>query len=276
MDAAPKPVPEINFSTQGRVAIIRINQPKKLGALSQDLFFHLSQLMRHIDGRDDIFITVLTGTGRFFSAGADVSSTGQNKGPADQQFKQWLQSFAAYNLNITQAFYSHRKILVTAINGPVVGLAAALVAMSDFVYAAPHTYLLCPFTSLGLVAEGLSSRAMLNRLGPARGPEALLMSKRISCEDLVDCGFVNKVFETGKEDWEGFLGQVLKEVDDRLGEHLVPDSLVRIKALMRGPERDLYDSLGVKEVFSGLEVFMKGVPQEEFRKVASGEKRHKL
>lgn len=68
MDAAPKPVPEINFSTQGRVAIIRINQPKKLGALSQDLFFHLSQLMRHIDGRDDIFITVLTGTGRFFSA----------------------------------------------------------------------------------------------------------------------------------------------------------------------------------------------------------------
>lgn len=205
-----------------------------------------------------------------------MSVAGQNKGPKEEQYRQTLQSFAAYNLNITQAFYSHRKILVTALNGPVVGIAAALVAHSDFVYAAPHAYLLCPFTSLGLVAEGLASHAMLRRLGPARGPEALLMSKRITCEEMVQCGFVNKVFDTAKEDSDGFLKLVLEEVDNRLGEHLVPDSLVKIKKLMRGPDRDLYDAMGVKEVFSGLEVFMKGIPQEEFRKVASGEKRHKL
>lgn len=93
---------------------------------------------------------------------------------------------------------------------------------------------------------------------------------------MVQCGFVNKVFDTAKEDSDGFLKLVLEEVDNRLGEHLVPDSLVKIKKLMRGPDRDLYDAMGVKEVFSGLEVFMKGIPQEEFRKVASGEKRHKL
>jgi len=276
MDTRPEPVNEVTLDIKGRVAIITINQPKKLGALSQDLFFHLSQLMRHVDGRDDVFITVLTGTGRFFSAGADVSVTGQNNGPQSEQYKQWLQSFAAFNLNITQAFYSHRKIIVSALNGPVVGIAAALVSHSDFVYAAPHAYLLCPFTSLGLVAEGLASHAMLKRLGPSRGAEALLMSKRISCEEMVQCGFVNKVFQTGKEDSAGFLKQVLEEVDNRLGEHLVADSLIRIKALMRAPDRDLYDHMGVKEVFSGLEVFMKGIPQEEFRKVASGEKRHKL
>ncbi|KAF2168156.1 hypothetical protein M409DRAFT_21601 [Zasmidium cellare ATCC 36951] len=276
MDAAPKPIDEVKLDIRGRVAIITINQPKKLGALNQDLFFHLSQLMRHVDGRDDVFITVLTGTGRFFSAGADVSAAGQNKGPASDQYKQWLQSFAAYNLNITQAFYSHRKILVAALNGPVVGIAAALVGMSDFVYAAPHTYLLCPFTSLGLVAEGLSSRAMLNRLGPARGHEALLMSKKISCDELVQCGFVNKTFPTQPNESSKFLELVLEEVDNRLGEHLVSNSLVKIKAMIKAPERDLYDAQGVKEIFGGLEVFMRGIPQEEFRKVASGEKRHKL
>lgn len=68
MDAAPKPIDQVKLEIRGRVAIITINQPKKLGALSQDLFFHLSQLMRHVDGRNDVFITVLTGTGRFFSA----------------------------------------------------------------------------------------------------------------------------------------------------------------------------------------------------------------
>lgn len=68
MDSLPKPVEQVQFEVRGRVAIITINQPKKLNALSQDLFFHLSQLMRHVDGRDDVFITVLTAKGRFFSA----------------------------------------------------------------------------------------------------------------------------------------------------------------------------------------------------------------
>ena len=165
---------------------------------------------------------------------------------------------------------------MTALNGPVVGLSAAFVGLSDFVYAAPHAYLLCPFTSLGLVAEGLSSRALVNRLGVARGYEALLMSKRITCEELVHCGFVNKVFETKPTEDEKFLKLVLEEVDNRLGEHLVSNSLVKIKAMIRGPDRDIYDAQGVKEVFGGLEVFMAGIPQEEFRKIASGEKRHKL
>ncbi|CAK4034706.1 3,2-trans-enoyl- isomerase [Lecanosticta acicola] len=276
MDTLPQPIEQVKFETRGRVGIITINQPQKLNALRQDYFFHLSQILRHIDSRDDIFVTVLTGNGRFFSAGADVSVAGQNQGPQEEQYRQWLQSFAAYNLNITQAFYSHRKILVTALNGPVVGIAAALVAHSDFVYAAPHAYLLCPFTSLGLVAEGLASRVLTQRLGLARGPEALLMSKRITCEELVHCGFVNRVFETRPEDSAGFLRQVLEEVDSRLGEHLVPDSLLKIKGLMKGPDRQLYDALGAQEVFSGLEVFMKGIPQEQFRQIATGAKRHKL
>ncbi|EGP83894.1 peroxisomal d3,d2-enoyl-CoA isomerase like protein [Zymoseptoria brevis] len=276
MNAKPASLPEITCEFRGRVAILTINRTKKLGALSQDLYFNIAQWLRHIDGREDIYITVLAGTGRFFSAGADVSVAGQNKGAKEDLFRTNLQNFAAYNLNITHAFYSHSKILVTALNGPVVGLSAAIIGHSDFIYAAPHAYLLCPFTSLGLVSEGLASRALAGRLGPARGAEALLMSKRITCEELVQCGFVNKVFQTKPEESKKFLDLVLEEVDNRLGEHLVPNSLIKIKQQMRGPERDLYDAQGVKEVFGGLDVFMRGIPQEEFRKVASGEKRHKL
>jgi peroxisomal 3,2-trans-enoyl-CoA isomerase len=56
----------------------------------------------------------------------------------------------------------------------------------------------------------------------------------------------------------------------------VPGSLTRIKALVRKPYKELIDSQGVAEVYGGMEVFMKGIPQEEFRKIASKEKRHKL
>jgi peroxisomal 3,2-trans-enoyl-CoA isomerase len=191
----------------------------------------------------------------------------------------WLKSFVANNLHITHAFYTHPKILVTALNGPAVGLSAALIAFSDFIYAAPHAYILTPFSSLGLVAEGGASFAFVKRLGISKANEALIMSKRISIEELVQTGFVNKVFDVKvktEEDSAKFLAEVLKEVDDRLGDHLNGESLVKIKALIRKPDLDTLDRQGVEEVFGGLQRFLKGVPQEEFRKVASGEKKHKL
>jgi peroxisomal 3,2-trans-enoyl-CoA isomerase len=166
---------------------------------------------------------------------------------------------------------------VTALNGPAVGLSAALISFSDFIYAAPHTFLLTPFSSLGLVTEGNASIGFVQRLGIAKANEALIMSKRITCEELVQVGFVNKVFDVGRKDEsDKFLGEVLREVDDRLGSHLNGESLVKIKELIQKPMRATLDRQGVVEVFAGMERFMKGVPQEEFRKIASGEKKHKL
>ena len=102
------------------------------------------------------------------------------------------------------------------------------------------------------------------------------MSKRITSEELLGCGFVNKVFECGKGEEEKFLEMVLEEVSERLGDHLNGDSMIKTKHLIRGPERDILNVQNVAEVFGGLERFVEGVPQEEFRKVASGQKRHKL
>lgn len=187
-----------------------------------------------------------------------------------------LKSFVANNLEITNAFYTHPKILITALNGPAIGLSAALISLSDFIYAAPHAFLLTPFTSLGLVAEGGASRAFVQRLGISKANEALIMSKRITAEELLQVGFVNKIFDTGKDDQEGFLGEVMKEIEDRLGDHLNRDSLLKVKALIRKPEREIMDQQNLAEVFGGLDRFAAGVPQEEFRRIASGEKRHKL
>jgi peroxisomal 3,2-trans-enoyl-CoA isomerase len=189
----------------------------------------------------------------------------------------WLRSFVAFNLNITQAFYSHPKVLVVGLNGPVVGLTAALVSFADFIYATPHTFLLTPFSSLGLVAEGGASRALVQRLGISRANEALLMSRRIVSDELLASGFVNRVFtDCAKGDDAKFRSLVLAEIDDKLGDHLVGDSLIGIKALIRKPERDVMDLQNVNEVFAGLGRFMTGVPQEEFKKIATGQKRHKL
>lgn len=58
----------ITVTYQGRTAIITINRSSKLNALNGDLYYLLGDRLREIEKRDDIFVTVLTGTGRFFSA----------------------------------------------------------------------------------------------------------------------------------------------------------------------------------------------------------------
>lgn len=212
-------------------------------------------------------------------SGADVSITRAAPSPDSDPralHQHWLQSFVAFNLNICHAFSTHPKILVIGLNGPVIGLSAAITAFADFVYCTPSSFLLTPFSSLGLVAEGGASRALVQRLGVAKGNEALIMSKRITAPELKSCGYVNEIFETGKGEDGRFRELVLKEVDERLGEHLIGSSLIGIKKLIRRPELDVVDVQNVKEVFAGLDRFTAGIPQEEFRKIATGEKRHKL
>lgn len=212
-------------------------------------------------------------------SGADVTSSRPNGDLNSSARRELVKGFVANNVDVTRTFYNHSKILVVALNGPAVGLSAALVSHADFIYAAPHVFILTPFSSLGLVAEGGASRAFVERLGIAKANEALIMSKRIPCDELVAAGFVNKVIEADSKDQkdsDGFLKNVLAEVEDRLGTHLNQSSLLKIKELVRRPEREILDRQNGLEAFMGLERFMMGVPQEEFRKLASGEKKHKL
>lgn len=182
------------------------------------------------------------------------------------------------NLNLTQAFYSHSRILITALNGPVVGIAAALVAFSDFVYCVPHAYLLTPFSSLGLVAEGGASLALVKRMGISKANEALLMSRRIPADELLACGFVNKIFDCGEGVGldERFLKGVLEHVDETLGPHLIGSSLIETKKLISMPMRKEIEAQLVAELFGGLERVKAGIPQREFEKIRLGQKRHKL
>ncbi|KAI0603150.1 3,2-trans-enoyl-CoA isomerase [Biscogniauxia sp. FL1348] len=271
----------IKVEYAGRVATVTIDNEKKLNALDMDGYYALAKALCEIARRDDIYITVLTGKGRYFSAGADVSSISNRQPPSpstpSDPHQSYLRTFVANNLFVTHSFARHPKILIAALNGPAVGLSAALVAHADFVYAAPRAFLLTPFSSLGLVAEGGSSRALVARLGVARANEALLQGRRIPCHELVAAGFVNRVFGNDDDDDDkAFLARVMQEVRERLGDHVNGDSLLGIKALVRAPELDVLDRQNVAEVFAGLERFVSGVPQEEFLKIATGKKRHKL
>ena len=269
----------VNWRKEGNIAVITLNQPKTLNAMSLEDYAKLSNILRDIAQLQDISITVLTGTGRFFSAGADLES---RPPPVDLPDKHsvrgdLLRRYAMLSLDLTRSFYTHPKILVAALNGPAVGLSAAPLGFCDFIYATPHTYLLVPFSSLGLIMEGGSSIGLVQRMGMTKANEALIMSKKISCEELMQCGFLNKVFEASDNASNAnFLDQVIKEIQDRLGNHLNQRSMLQIKALIRKPYQDVYATQGVLEAMTGVDQLMTGAPTEEFEKIFQGSKRHKL
>ena len=278
MASTPEEAVTLHYHSK-RIAIITLNNPKKLNSMNQANYYRLSCLLREVAAKPEVSITILTGTGRFFSAGADVTSTrpGGSGSSPDVARRDMLSGFVANNLDITRSFYTHPKILVGALNGPTVGLSAAMMGFCDFIYATPHAWFLTPFSSLGLVAEGGASASLVQRMGLSTANEALLMSRKIGIDKLVHCGFVNKVFKGKDEkDSDGFLKQVIAEVEDKLGEHLNQESLIEIKKLIRAPTLESLEAQGVREVMGGMQRFVSGAPQEEFRKIASGEKKHKL
>jgi len=182
-------------------------------------------------------------------------------------------------LDLAQTFYTHSNILVTALNGPVAGLASALVSHSDFIYAAPHTYLLAPFNSIGIVVEAAATKSMVNRMGAGLAKEALLMARKITLDRLLACGFVNGVFDadaSGK-DAETFTRTVFTEIcEGRLGAHLSSASMLRTKQVMSRIDEIAYDAHSVREFVGGVESLESGYPQDSFRRMRSGEKKHKL
>lgn len=274
----PDPEGIVTLRTQGQIAIITINNPKTLGALRPQDSYRISCLLHDVAAMPHIMVTVLTGTGRFYSAGGDTSTHRPGGSPSHDTRRQVLQGFFANEIEVNRAFYTHPKILVAALNGPAVGLHAGLLGHADFIYATPHTFLLTPFSSLGLVAEGGSSMSFVQRLGLPLATEVLLTSRRISSARLFQCGFINKIFSGRDEsDSEGFLQQVLDEVEDKLtGGHLNRESVLEIKELIRRPFIDAVEAQGLREAVAGMQRLIDGAPQVEFNKIASGTKRHKL
>ncbi|PYH62404.1 enoyl-CoA hydratase/isomerase family protein [Aspergillus niger CBS 101883] len=263
---------------QGHIAVVTLNRPDKLNALDQDNYYQLGKIFRHLEKTPDVTITVLTGTGRYFSAGTDVGSAFRN-GPYGTDMRRNMSGTLFNNLDLTHTLANFPKILIVALNGPVVGFPAALIAQADFIYAAPHTFLLTPFSSLGVAAEGAASRSFVQRLGMSKANEALIMSKRISCEELVACGFVNGVVTSpsGKpDDSVGFLKQVLDEVHRRFDSLAARSCVVGIKDLIRKPERMINVQQNCLEVFAGLDMVATGVPEQHVQALVEGQKKHKL
>ncbi|KAJ2916002.1 hypothetical protein MD484_g4366, partial [Candolleomyces efflorescens] len=265
----------VTLQVSEQIATITLNRPKSLNALTPADYDCLANTLREIDTRDDVLVTLLQGTGRWFCAGTDVKARSTVSGTTGNVRKAFTTNVVNSTVDLGQAFYSHRKILVAALNGPVMGIMAAFLGYFDFIYALPNVWLSCPFGFLGIAAEAGASVSFVNRMGLAMAKEVLIWGKKKDADQLLVSGFINKIFPA--QAVPAFLETVRQEVLSEL-EGLDPTAVLSIRSLIQAGlnEKNNMDAVNLREGYAQAALFASGVPQERFRKIGAKEIKHKL
>ncbi len=174
------------------VATIELNRPQALNAWNQQLGLDLLAALRRVGEEGAVRAVVITGAGRAFSSGADLKDFGAQLTPEGRPdvYKTLTERYHP----IMHAIRELPKPVVASVNGPAVGIGCSLALCCDLVLAAQSAYLLLAFVNIGLVPDGGSSLFVPTRVGMARATEMAMLGERISAEQALQWGLINRVF----------------------------------------------------------------------------------
>ncbi|KAF5391426.1 hypothetical protein D9757_001935 [Collybiopsis confluens] len=280
------------------IATITFNRPKSYNAITTEDYEAFADALRAIDKRDDVLVTVWQATGKWFCAGTDVKDRIPLEGDTLRQ--QFLKRIAHTTTDCGQALYSHSKVLVAALNGPVMGKKLHLVSYMVFYDVAvcmifdsraifkhfwgiltsysPFQRRGSPFHLLfweSIIAEGGSSVSFINRMGPARANEVLLWGKKKTAQELLACNFINDIFpsESTEEFHAAVRSHLLRQLDG-----LDPAAVLSVKKLLRAGlnEKNDPNAVNLRESYAQAERFESGIPERQFSRIARKEIKHKL
>ncbi|KAJ3102236.1 hypothetical protein HDU97_000672 [Phlyctochytrium planicorne] len=177
---------DVTLTIENGIATVAFNREKTLNSMRDETYRELRIALLEAAESKDSVVTVVTGKGKYFSSGADI--TGRRDPPTDQNeaWAHFQERLTVLTNGVNKAFAEHPKPLVVALNGPVVGYPAGVIALADVIYASE--------TSLGLCPEGGSSVGFVRRMGPGLASEALLFGRKFSAQELLGAGFVQRVF----------------------------------------------------------------------------------
>lgn len=170
------------------VALITLSRPDRLNAFNDTLRRELSDAMRLASGDDAIRAVVLTGEGRAFCAGADVSAVQERYNVEDILNTE----YGAF----LSAIQTMPKPVIAAVNGPAAGIGMTMALTCDLAVMAQDAYLMSAFANIGLVPDGGLSWLLTQQIGYARAYQLAIEAEKIDPARALDWGLVNRVVPT--------------------------------------------------------------------------------
>jgi len=182
------------YELDGGVALITLNDPATLNAISVDMTNELTVLFQRAVG--EARCVVLTGEGRGFSSGANLAS-GAPPTDADGQPDLGGRLEATFNPFVTML----RDLpipYVTAVNGVAAGIGCSFALLGDLIVASESAYFLQAFRRIGLVPDGSATYHLPRMIGRARAMEMMLLGEKIPARTALDWGLINRCVPDGE------------------------------------------------------------------------------
>ena len=174
----------------GSTALIKLNRPEVLNAFNTAMRCALRDALQAIATDDDVRAVVLTGTGRSFSAGADLKAGALDAAEAQTQLLE------EYGPALT-AIAEMPKPVIAALEGPAVGIGLAYALICDLRVMAESAYLQAPFNDIGLLPDGGLSWLLPRALGYGRAFEIVVESRKLDATQCRDLGLANRIVGDG-------------------------------------------------------------------------------
>lgn len=176
----------IEVGVDGPRGLLALDRPDKLNPLSTHTLGEIEAACRWLDTHDDLKVVVVSGRGRAFSAGADVSSFGDSsdRNPRDDADAGWRMARALDEL---------RAVTVARLHGWCVGGGLVLAAGCDLRIAAEDARFSIPEVELGIPLAWGGIPRLVRELGPARTKELVMTCREFGPGEARDAGFLNRV-----------------------------------------------------------------------------------
>src|SRR5258708_10240022 len=258
------PNQETLYNVADRVATITLNRPDKLNAWTAVMEREVRAAMDEAERDQSVRAIVLTGAGRGFCAGADMSllSNVAEKGLDEVRLAQALRASDGERKGVRPDFrkkYSYfpaiTKPVIAAIQGPAVGLGLVIALYCDLRFASDSARFGTAFAKRGLIAEYGISWMLPRLIGPANAMDMLFSARLVDAVEALRMGLVNQVFPQ-----DSFLQSVNAYAKD-LANNVSPRSL-------RVMKEQVYNGMfqTLSEAFEGAEQEMvKSLQCEDFK-----------
>lgn len=179
----------ILFEKRDSIAYITLNRPEKLNAISREMLPELRHALTTIDQDDDVRVVILTGAGRAFSAGFDISPKGEEKEIYDRQPDEWREHLKE-GIDTFMMIWTLSKPVIAAINGYALAGACELAQICDIKIASDQAILGEPEIRFGTGPPLLITPFSV---GLAKAKELLLTGDMIDAHEAERLGMINRV-----------------------------------------------------------------------------------
>jgi enoyl-CoA hydratase/carnithine racemase len=194
---------EILYDVADRIATITLNRPDKLNAWTARMGDEVRTAMFEAEADGNVRVIILTGAGRGFCAGADMSllsgiaangAVDPSHALAHHQTGEQREGIAPDFQRKYSYFPSLGKPVIAAINGPAVGLGLIISLYCDLRFASDAARFGTAFARRGLIAEYGVAWMLPKLIGPANALDLLLSARLIDAAEAERMGLVNRVF----------------------------------------------------------------------------------